>query len=71
MGSDIPGGRVIGGTDSDQLPLSVNPETLAIDPNGIVITPGHIHAALRRLTGLEDHPFTIDADVGEWLPFFT
>ena len=70
MGSDIPGGRVIGGTDSDQLPLSVNPETLAIDPNGVVITPGNIHAALRRLTGLEEHPFTIDADVGEWLPFF-
>ena len=71
LGADIPGGRVIGGTDADQLPLAVNPTTLALDSNGIVITPAHIHAALRRLTGMEGHPFTTATDVGEWIPLFT
>lgn len=70
MGADIPGGRVIGGTDSDQLPLAVNPETLELDGSGVIITPGNIHAALRRLAGIEEHPFTVGADVDEWLPFF-
>ena len=71
MGPDIEGGRVIGGTDSDQLPLSIHPETLEIDPSGIVLTPAHIHASLRELAGCSDHPFTTGNDVGERLPLFS
>ena len=70
MGPDIPGGRVIGGTDADQLPLAVDPDTLQPDGDGVIITPGNIHAALRRLAGIEDHPYTMGASVDEWLPFF-
>ena len=54
----------------DQLPLPVNPETLELDGDGIIMTPGNIHAALRRLAGIEDHPFTAGASVDEWLPIF-
>ena len=71
LGSDINGGRVIGGTDTDQLPLAVNPDTLELDPDGIVLTPGHIHAALRDLAGFDSHPFTSGFEVGDWIPLFT
>ena len=70
IGADIPGGRVIGGTDSDQLPLAVDPETLELDADGVVITPTNIHAALRRLAGIEDHPYALASSVGDWLPIF-
>ena len=70
MGSDIQGGRVIGGTDMDQLPLAVNPETLEIDPNGTFLTAGHVHAALRDIAGLSNHPIVTGFEVDEWLPLF-
>jgi len=56
MGRGIRGGRVIGATDENQLPRTINPNTLALDDSGVRITPGHIHAAIRRLGGIEDHP---------------
>ena len=70
MGADFPGGRVIGATDSNQLPLPINTTTLEVDAAGEVLTPAHIHAALRQLAGFEDHPYTAGADVGDWLPLF-
>ncbi|MFD2230888.1 DUF1501 domain-containing protein [Alkalimarinus sediminis] len=52
MGAGITGNRVIGGTDDLFNARKVNPSTLAFDDNGILITPAHIHKALRRATGL-------------------
>lgn len=70
MGSDIQGGRVIGGTDGNQLPLAVNPDTLEIDGSGIILSPGHIHAALRKTAGIQDHPVVTGVEVDEWLNLF-
>ncbi|MCA9688305.1 MAG: DUF1501 domain-containing protein [Myxococcales bacterium] len=55
MGKGIQGNRVIGGTDERHGVLSVNPQTLQLDPNGIHIEPHHIHHNLRLLTGVEEH----------------
>ncbi len=52
MGAGITGNRVIGGTNDLYGARRVNPSTLAFDDDGILITPAHIHKALRRLTGL-------------------
>ena len=52
MGGGIRGNRVIGGTDDHVEALKVNPQTLALDPNGITLTPQHIHVALRNLAGV-------------------
>ena len=53
LGAGIRGNRVIGTTDERHRPLTVNPQTLATDPNGIRIKPVHVHRALRRLAGIE------------------
>ena len=68
MGPDIQGGRVIGATDEDQLPRYVNPETLELDDNGVAIKPGNIHAALRRLAGIEENPIVTGVEVDSWMP---
>lgn len=52
MGAGIPGNRVVGATDSHFDALKLNPQTLAPDANGIVLTPKHIHLALRQLAGV-------------------
>lgn len=70
MGPNIRGGRVIGATDMEQLPLAVHPQTLELDANGVILTPGHVHAALRRLANIEEHPFVAGFAVDEWLPLF-
>jgi hypothetical protein len=72
----IGGGRLIGGTDdADQLPLPVDPNTLATlakdDDAGVVITAGHIHLALRELAGIsEGAPAQKFKLAGDILPFF-
>ena len=68
MGPGISGGRVIGGTDDEQLAKLVNPTTLVEDPSGVAITPGHIHAALRELAGIQADPLSQPWDVGSSLP---
>ena len=70
MGADIAGGRVIGATDGNQLPLAINPTSFELDGDGIVLTPGHIHAALRRIANIEEHPIVTGFEVDEWLPIF-
>lgn len=52
MGAGVRGNRVIGATDDHVEALSINPQTLQIDPNGITLTPEHIHRALRRMAGV-------------------
>lgn len=52
MGAGIRGGRVIGATDPEFRAVKVNRETFLPDNNGIILTPGHVHKALRELAGL-------------------
>jgi uncharacterized protein (DUF1501 family) len=59
MGPGIAGNRVIGATDPDHKPLTVNASTLAMDPSGIRITPEHIHRALRGHAEIKDHEYAV------------
>ena len=52
MGAGVRGNRVIGGTDDHVEALAINPQTLERDPNGVILTPEHIHVALRRMAGV-------------------
>jgi uncharacterized protein (DUF1501 family) len=71
MGPGIPGGKVIGATDHTQNPLTIDPTTLALNPDGIRLTPGHIHASLRELAGISTHPNATRFQVSQLLPLFT
>ncbi|MEM6990118.1 MAG: DUF1501 domain-containing protein [Myxococcota bacterium] len=53
MGQGIEGNRVVGGTDSGQRALKVDPNTLALSNSGVTLTPAHVHAALRELAGVD------------------
>lgn len=68
MGPGIQGGRVVGGTDAGQFPVTVNPKTLVEDAAGVRITPGHVHAALRDLLGIADSEPALRHPVGDSLP---
>lgn len=71
MGPGIPGNRVIGSTDERHRPLTVNASTLAPDPAGLRLKPGHVHRALRRLAGIEEADATLRFPIGdEALPLF-
>ncbi len=52
MGAGVRGNRVIGATDDHVEALKINPQTLQLDPNGITLTPEHIHLALRSMAGV-------------------
>jgi hypothetical protein len=59
LGKGIQGDRVLGATDEKQFHIPINPRTLALDKEkGIRVRPEHIHAALRELAGIADHPFS-------------
>lgn len=70
IGPGIAGNRVIGGTTPDQLPLAVDPSSLAVqEQGGTIITYKHIHNALRAYAGVGD----LGADYplsGPTLPLF-
>lgn len=64
MGAGIRGNRVIGATDDNFEARPVNSQSLQVDNNGIIITPEHIHVALRDLAGVPsnlDNQFGIQA----------
>ena len=67
----IPGNRVIGDTDEFLRYKKINPDTLAEDPSGVAIKPGHIHKWLRHITGIEDHDVVklFPTDVEEFIDF--
>ena len=50
------GNRVVGATDDLQRSMKVNPNTLALDNNGIEISPEYMHQALRSLAGIDMNP---------------
>jgi hypothetical protein len=52
MGAGVRGNRIIGGTDAHMEALAVNPQSLALDPGGVILTPEHIHVALRQMAGI-------------------
>lgn len=71
LGNGVRGNRVIGGSDDGQMPYKINPNTLALDNNGIVFRPEHIHRALRRHAGIIDHDLSKAFDLpGEDLNLF-
>ncbi len=59
MGRGIKGNRVIGATDEKQFLVPLDPKSLATEKDkGIRVRPEHIHAALRDIAGVADHPFS-------------
>ena len=72
MGAGIPGNKVIGASDDGHRPLMVNPQTLALDENGVRVRPEHVHYALRKLTGFERDPLSLQfpLEMQEQLPLF-
>lgn len=65
MGAGITGNRVIGATDENFEALRLNPNTLESDSNGIIVTPQHVHRALRDFIGVQsdlDNLFPIAVD---------
>jgi hypothetical protein len=71
LGPGIAGGRVIGATDDEQRPRKIDKTSLALDDNGVVLTPGHLHRELRRLAGIGDATATAKYPISdEPLPLF-
>lgn len=73
MGPGIQGNRVIGATTQRHNLMGINPATLAVDEtSNLRIRPGHVHWALRKLSGLDKTRFHNDfpLDVEEFLPLF-
>lgn len=67
----IDGNRVVGATDNDQRSRKVNPSTLAVDDNGVDLTPEVIHKALRRVAGIDQGPIASSFPLqGPSLPIF-
>lgn len=56
MGAGVTGNRVVGATTADFKALTLNPQTLALDPGGMRLTHGSVHRSLRQLAGLEGTP---------------
>jgi uncharacterized protein (DUF1501 family) len=71
MGPGIRGGRVLGGTDGSFAPTLLDPTTLAPSSSGIRITPAHVHASLRALSGVATWEGAAPYGVGDALPLFT
>lgn len=70
MGAGITGNRVIGATDHNFEALKLNPNTLEPHSAGIIVTPMHIHRALRDFMGVPkayDAQFPINV---ERIPLF-
>ena len=66
MGGGIRGNRVLGATTHGHRTIPVNPETFQPDEDGIILTPAHVHRALRERFGLNssevvrDFPLTAE-----------
>jgi hypothetical protein len=45
------GNRVVGATGPRHSSVAINPKTGALDPNGVMLTPAHVHQALQDYLG--------------------
>lgn len=52
MGAGITGNQVIGETDANFEALAMNPDTMEAHSSGIIVTPKHVHRALRDFLGV-------------------
>jgi uncharacterized protein (DUF1501 family) len=52
MGAGVRGNRVIGGTDEHVQALKIDPVSLALNENGVTLTPEHIHVSLRQMASV-------------------
>ena len=50
------GNRVVGGTDSNQVSLELDLNTLQPDPQGVRLSPEYVHQAMRDLLGIAQRP---------------
>ena len=72
MGAGIRGNRVIGATDESLNALPININTLELDPNGVKLTPAHLHACLRQYYGIEQSTLSAQFPICEpALPIFS
>ena len=66
------GDRVIGQTDELHFARGIDPATLKVKSNGLIMTPSHIHKAVQEYLGIDG--FASDVDFGlantESLPLF-
>ena len=66
------GDRVVGQTDELHFARGIDPDTLKVKSNGLVMTPSHIHKAIQGHLGIDE--FASDASFGlantETLPLF-
>ena len=67
------GNRVVGASDELHFARRINPNSLEVSDNGIIITPAHIHRAVQQYLGLDD--FAAQNGVGiqnvEDIPLFS
>lgn len=60
MGAGVPGNRVIGASGPRHQLMQVNPQTLeVVESGGVRLRPDHVHAAIRKLAGLERDPLSL------------
>lgn len=65
LGAGITGNRVIGATDANFAARKLNASTLQPDSNGLIVTPRHVHRALRDFLAVPaaiDNLFPISAE---------
>ena len=48
------GNRVVGATDALHFPRKINPNSLEVSDNGIILTPAHVHRAVQKYLGIGD-----------------
>ena len=71
MAPGITGNRVIGSSNERHVGHSIDAQTLEFKEDGIRLTPGSIHHALRTYLGIADHPVVAPFAIDEPnLPFF-
>jgi uncharacterized protein (DUF1501 family) len=67
------GNRVVGASDELHFARKINPNSLDVSDNGIIVTPAHIHRAVQQYLGLDD--FATQNGVGiqnvEDIPLFS
>lgn len=56
IGGGVVGGRILGGTDDDLLPLPIDLSTGSITPDGVALMPGHLINGVLSHLGVPEQP---------------